>query len=214
MQRAALGDPPQRVLRPPVGDDHVGARRRSRSCPPRSWCACRRATVRRRRRRPSPRWRRDALDDRNVPRVRIERRRRGVEAVDVGEQHEEVGADHGRDAGGEAVVVAVADLARRDGVVLVDDRHGAHVEELQGRRAGVEVAAALLGIGEGHEDLARGDGRDAPAPPTRSAPARSARPRPPPGSPRASAAPAGSPRTVRPSAMAPDETTSTSTPRA
>ena len=57
------------------------------------------------------------------------RRRRRVEPVDVGEQHQQIGADHGRDAGGQAVVVAVADLAGRDGVVLVDDRHRAHVEE-------------------------------------------------------------------------------------
>ena len=55
--------------------------------------------------------------------------RRGVEPVDVGEQHEQIGADHGGDARGEAVVVAIADLARRHRVVLVDDRHGAHLEQ-------------------------------------------------------------------------------------
>ena len=94
----------------------------------------------------------------DVLRRRIDRRRGGVEAVDVGEEHEQIGADHGRDARGEAVVVAVADLARRDGVVLVDDRHRPHLEQAQRRRAGVEVAAALLGVGEGDEDL---PGRDA-----------------------------------------------------
>ena len=52
-------------------------------------------------------------------------RRRGVEAVDVGEEHEAIGADHRRDARGEAVVVAVADFGGRHRVVLVDDGHGA-----------------------------------------------------------------------------------------
>ena len=56
--------------------------------------------------------------------------RRGVEPVDVGEQHQQVGADHGGDARGEPVVVAVADLAGGDGVVLVDDGHGAQLEQL------------------------------------------------------------------------------------
>ena len=46
----------------------------------------------------------------------------GVEPVDVGEQHQQVGAHHGGDARGEPVVVAVADLGGRDRVVLVDDR--------------------------------------------------------------------------------------------
>ena len=52
-------------------------------------------------------------------------RRRGVEPVDVGEQHQAVGADHGGDARRQPVVVAVADLGGRHRVVLVDDRHRA-----------------------------------------------------------------------------------------
>ena len=64
-------------------------------------------------------------------------RRRGVEPVDVGKQDEQVGADHGGDAGGEPVIVAIADFGGRDGVVLVDDRHGPELEQL------VMVARAL-----------------------------------------------------------------------
>ena len=41
---------------------------------------------------------------------RVRAGRRGVEAVDVGQQHQQVGAHHGGDAGGQPVVVAVADL--------------------------------------------------------------------------------------------------------
>ena len=81
----------------------------------------------------------------------------GVEAVDVGEQDQEIGAHHGGDAGGKAVVVAVADLGGGDGVVLVDHRHGAELEQGGDGRAGVEVAAALLGVAGGEQDLPGGD---------------------------------------------------------
>src|SRR5690606_39642159 len=45
-----------------------------------------------------------------------------VDAVHVGQQHQQVGADQVGDEGGEPVVVAEADLVGGDGVVLVDDR--------------------------------------------------------------------------------------------
>ena len=70
-----------------------------------------------------------ALDDRQQPRMRVAMGRRIVEAGDVGEQDQQVGARHGGDPRREAVVVAVADLAGRDRVVLVDDRDRAHREE-------------------------------------------------------------------------------------
>jgi hypothetical protein len=79
------------------------------------------------------------------------------EALDVGEQDQEIGARHRRHARGEAVVVAVADLAGRDRVVLVDDGDGAHRAEPRQRLARVEIAAALLGVVEGDEHLSRDD---------------------------------------------------------
>jgi hypothetical protein len=57
----------------------------------------------------------------------------------------------------EPVVVAVADLAGRDGVVLVHDWDGPHLEELRQGGARVEVAAALLRVGQRQQDLARRD---------------------------------------------------------
>ena len=49
--------------------------------------------------------------------------RRGiVEAGDVGQEDQEVRAHHRGDARGKTIVVAVADLAGGDRVVLVDDR--------------------------------------------------------------------------------------------
>ena len=79
-------------------------------------------------------------------RLRIAGGRRVVEPVDVGEQHQQIGARHGGDARGEAVVVAVADFVGGDGVVLVDHRHRAPFQQLVDGGARVEIAAALLGV--------------------------------------------------------------------
>ena len=157
VQRRAVGDRLQRPLAPPVGDDHVDA---ADGCDLAGFdlgahAAARQVRAGAARHRLDRR--RDALDCRDVPRRRVARRRRRVEAVDVGEQHEEIGADHRRDARCEAVIVAVADLRGRDGVVLVDHRHGAHLEKLHRRRARVQVAPPLLGVGEGQQDLPGGD---------------------------------------------------------
>ncbi|MCY1300574.1 hypothetical protein D9M70_501460 [compost metagenome] len=90
-------------------------------------------------------------------------RRGGIEPVDIGEQHQEVGADHGGDAGGEAIIVAIADFGRCDRVVLVDDRHGTELQQLVDGGAGIEITAALLGVAERQQDLASDDriGREA-----------------------------------------------------
>ena len=61
--------------------------------------------------------------------------------------------DHLRDARGQAVVVAEADLGGRDRVVLVDHGDGAEGEQLFERGARVEVAAALLGVVGREQDL-------------------------------------------------------------
>ena len=89
-------------------------------------------------------------------------RGRGVEAVDVGQQNEAIGGNHRGDTGGQAVVVAVADLGSRHSVVFVDDGNG-----LQGKKrlqgvARIEIAATLLRVAEGQEDL--GDGQSPLAP--------------------------------------------------
>ena len=73
----------------------------------------------------------------------------------VGEQHEQVGADQVRDQRGEPVVVAVADLVVGDGVVLVDDRHDAEVEEAPQRLARVEVLRAHAEVVGREQHLAR-----------------------------------------------------------
>ncbi len=73
-------------------------------------------------------------------------------------QHQEIGAHHGGDARGEAVVVAIANLGGRDGVVLVDDRHRAPVQKLVDGRARIEVAPPLFGVAERDQHLAGGDG--------------------------------------------------------
>ena len=69
------------------------------------------------------------------------------------------------DEGGEAVVVAEADLVVGDGVVLVDDGHHAQVEQPPERGAGVEVLLADDEV-EGREEHLPGHepvGRRGPA---------------------------------------------------
>jgi hypothetical protein len=97
--------------------------------------------------------RRDLGHDGQVLRLGRAAGRRGVEAVDVGEQHQAVGLDHGGDAGAQAIIVAVADLGGGDAVVLVDDRHRAHGDQAVDGGAGVQIVAPLLGDVGGDEDL-------------------------------------------------------------
>ena len=68
-----------------------------------------------------------------------------VQAVDVGGDHEQLGADQVHDRRREVVVVAEADLLGRDGVVLVHDRHDAEARAASaacGARSGSARAAA------------------------------------------------------------------------
>ena len=73
----------------------------------------------------------------------------------VGEQHEQVGVEEVGDQRGEAVVVAEADLVVGDGVVLVDDRHHAELEQPAERAPGVEVLLADDEVERGEQHLAR-----------------------------------------------------------
>ena len=151
----------------------------------------------------------DARHQRNVPGVGVGGRRRVVEAVDVGQQHQQVGARHRGDAGGEAVVVAVADLGGGDGVVLVDDRHAAPFQELADGRAGVEIAPPLLGV----VSVTRTWPAVMPCWPSASAQVRASAIWPTAAAAWLSSsfsAPFGSLSTERPSAIAPDDTTMTS----
>ena len=88
-----------------------------------------------------------------MPGIGILARIGGVEPVDIGQQHQHVGARHLGDARGQPVVVAKADLGGGDRVVLVDDRHRAKLQQLRKGGARVEVAAALLGVVRGQQDL-------------------------------------------------------------
>ena len=71
----------------------------------------------------------------------------------VGEQDERVGDDDVGDERGQTVVVAEPDLVGREGIVFVDDRHRAQVEQAVERTA--HVAVLLWGdrVGNGDEDL-------------------------------------------------------------
>jgi hypothetical protein len=80
-------------------------------------------------------------------------RRSVVQSVDVAEQDQQVGVDEVRDERREPVVVPEPDLAGGDGVVLVDDRQDAELEQLGEGLVGVAVVAAARDVIHGEEDL-------------------------------------------------------------
>ena len=87
-------------------------------------------------------------------------RRRGSareQAVGVGQQDQQAGVEQHRHLGGEEVVVAEGDLVGRGGVVLVDHRHHAPLEQAPQRLARVQVVAARGDVGGGQQHL-RGPG--------------------------------------------------------
>ena len=73
----------------------------------------------------------DVADDGDARALRVE------QAVDVREEHEDVRVDERRHHRGELVVVAELDLLDGDRVVLVEDGHGARVEQRGERGASV-----------------------------------------------------------------------------
>ena len=78
-----------------------------------------------------------------------------VEAVDVGEDNQQVGAHQVADEGGQVVVVAEFELEfiGGHGVVFVDDGHHPPLEQGEQGIAGVEEALAGLQVVVGQEDL-------------------------------------------------------------
>jgi len=76
-----------------------------------------------------------------------------VQPLDVRQQHQAVRARHLRDARGQAIIVAVADLGGGHRVVLVDHRQRAEREERFEGGARVQVAAAALAVLESEQHL-------------------------------------------------------------
>ena len=99
----------------------------------------------------------DGLDDRNQFCVGIGAGRRVIKPVDIGQQDQQIGARHGGDARGEAIIVAIADFVGGHRVVLVDHGHRAPFQQFADGRAGVEIAAALLGVLQRHQNLSGAD---------------------------------------------------------
>ena len=93
----------------------------------------------------------DVFDQRGLG---VEARVGGEHAVGVGEQHEQVGVDEVGDQRGEPVVVAEADLVVGDGVVLVDDRNHAELEQAGQRLARVQVLLAVHEVERREQHLA------------------------------------------------------------
>ena len=98
-------------------------------------------------------FRRDLLHFGNELGGRIPGRIGRVQPVDVGQQHQAIGAHHLRHPSGETIVVAVADLRSGDRVVLVDDGNGAELQQRAERAARIEIAPALFSIAERKQNL-------------------------------------------------------------
>ena len=96
-------------------------------------------------------------DGAEEPGVRVGAGVGGVEPFDDAEQDEERGLEQVGDQGGEVVVVAEADLGDADGVVLVDDRQAAPLDQGDDGVAGVEVAGAAVEVAGRQQELGRGD---------------------------------------------------------
>ena len=84
------------------------------------------------------------------------RRRSVVQAVDVGQQDQRLGLHDVRHERGQPVVVAEADLVGGHGVVLVDDRDDAEVEQAEQGALGVAVVAAADDVVGGDQHLPDG----------------------------------------------------------
>ena len=76
-----------------------------------------------------------------------------VDAVDLGQEHEQARAHEQRGVRRERVVVAERDLVGRGRVVLVHDRDDAELQQRAERVAQVHVARAVTDVGGGEEHL-------------------------------------------------------------
>ena len=154
--RFAHRQPGQDIRHPAVGDDHVRA---GSGGQPRglelghhaaSTAACARAAgqgldaaV-------------DAVDPLDQLGAGIAARVRGVQAVDVRKQRQQVGVDQVRHHRRQVVVIAedvASDLLNVDDVVLIDDGHHAQLQQAFQRVADVEVTLAVVQVAFGDQRL-------------------------------------------------------------
>ena len=77
----------------------------------------------------------------------------GLEPVDVRQQHHTIRADHLRDTCRKTIVVAIADLRRRNRIVLVDHRDRPERQQCPQRGSGVQVTATPLAVLEREQHL-------------------------------------------------------------
>ncbi len=76
-----------------------------------------------------------------------------VQPIHVRQQHQAIRADHLRDSCCQPIVVAVANLCGRHGVVLVDDGNCTEAQQRAEGIASVQIAPAFLGVAERQQDL-------------------------------------------------------------
>ena len=77
----------------------------------------------------------------------------GIEAINVGEDHAGVGADHLGDPRGEAVIVAKANFFGSDRVVFVDHRDDTQLQQRLDGGTSIEITPAVFGVLGGEQNL-------------------------------------------------------------
>ena len=90
-------------------------------------------------------------------RARVRIRVRCVEPVNVRQQHQQVGAHHLGHPRRQPVIVAIANLVRRDRVILVDHRNNACIQQRIQRRPRIQPAPADFRVAKSQQRLANRD---------------------------------------------------------
>ncbi len=76
-----------------------------------------------------------------------------VQAIDIRQQQEAVGTRHLRYACSQPVVISISNLGRGHRVILIDDRHGAELQQRRQRGAGIEITPADFAVLEREQHL-------------------------------------------------------------
>jgi hypothetical protein len=80
-----------------------------------------------------------------------------VQTIDIRQQHHPLRPRRLRDARGEAIIVAEADLLGRDRIILVEHRHHPQIEQSIERGGSIEIAPSLLQIAKRDQHLRGGE---------------------------------------------------------
>lgn len=93
------------------------------------------------------------FDHVETARLRMAARIGVVYAINVGENNKRVGFKDLCGVRGEAIIVAIADFARRHRIIFIDDRQRAEIEQRSKRSARIEISSTVFGVAKRKEQL-------------------------------------------------------------